>query len=271
MTTPGPETLRRLLGPEAAAGVELLQVFAEIDSTNRYLLEQPAPSPGRFHVALADYQSAGRGRMGKRWRAPPSSSICLSIAYTFEAPPRNLPSLSLATGVAVVEVLRNLGVADVALKWPNDIQVGEAKLGGILIETRVAANGNPVAVTGLGLNVDLAGADARDLAPDRVAPITDLKHCLDAAPDQAALSVSLIDALCAALRRFDALGFAAFREQWQRCDWLLGRHTIVETASGRISGEADGVDADGALQLVTDAGLRRVHSGSVVLPAVTGR
>ncbi|HSD69946.1 MAG TPA: biotin--[acetyl-CoA-carboxylase] ligase, partial [Woeseiaceae bacterium] len=265
-----PETLQRLLAPETVAGLELLQVFAEIDSTNRYLIEQRAPSPGGFHVVLADYQSAGRGRMGKSWRAPPASSICLSIAYTFQSQPHNLPSLSLATGIAVVEVLRKLAVPDVALKWPNDILVGEAKLGGILIETRAAGIRNPVVVTGLGLNVDLAGADADDLAPDRKAPITDLKRCLDVLPDRATLVASLIDTLCAALRRFDALGFAAFLDQWKDCDWLLGRHTIVETAGGRVSGAADGVDEDGALQIKTGTGRLSVRSGSIVLPAHAG-
>lgn len=270
MTTPDPEALRCSLSPETLSGLELLQVFPEIDSTNRYLLDQPAPSAGRIHVVLAEYQSAGRGRMGKAWRAPPSSSICLSIAYTFRSPPRTLPSLSLAVGVAVVDVLRDLSVPNVALKWPNDILVGEAKLGGILIETRGTVNVNPLTVTGLGLNLDLTGASDQDIAPDRSGPITDLRRCVSDLPERAAIVALLVDAIFDALGRFDAQGFAAFLDAWNNCDWLRGRHTTVETASGRITGAADGIDEDGALLLMTHEGRRSVRSGSIVMPAFTG-
>jgi BirA family biotin operon repressor/biotin-[acetyl-CoA-carboxylase] ligase len=262
--------LRSALGPETLSGLELLQVFAEIDSTNRYLLDQPAPSAGCFHVVLADYQTAGRGRMGKVWRAPRSTSICLSIGYAFRSPPRNLPGLSLAVGVAIVDVLRELRVPKVALKWPNDILVGEAKLGGILIEARGAASANLLTVTGLGLNVDLAGANEKDLAPDRNGPITDLKRCVGDLPERAAVAVLLIDAVCNALCRFDAQGFSAFLDGWNDCDWLRGRHTTVETASGRITGVADGVDEDGSLLVMTSEGRQRVRSGSILESALTG-
>jgi BirA family biotin operon repressor/biotin-[acetyl-CoA-carboxylase] ligase len=270
MTIPDAEALQASLGPETRSGLEMLQVLPEIDSTNRYLLDQPAPSPGCFRVLLADYQTAGRGRMGKVWRAPRSSSICLSIGYSFRAPPRKLPSLSLAVGVAIVDALRALGMSTVALKWPNDILVGEAKLGGILIETRGAMNTNMLTVIGLGLNVDLAGATEKDLAPDRSGPITDLKRCVDELPERATVAVMLIDAVCSALRRFDAEGFVAFLDGWNHCDWLRGRHTTVETASGRITGAAAGVDEDGALLLMTGEGRRSVRSGSVVMSVLTG-
>jgi BirA family biotin operon repressor/biotin-[acetyl-CoA-carboxylase] ligase len=266
MTTPDAEMLRQSLQPETVSGLEWLQAFPQIDSTNRYLLDQPGPAPGCFQVVLADYQTAGRGRMGKSWRAPPASSICLSVAYTFQSRQSNLSSLCLATGVAVVRVLRELQVPDVTLKWPNDILVNDAKLGGILIETRSATGANPIAITGLGLNVDLAGASAEDIAPDRAGPITDLRRCVDSLPERATIVALLIDALCGALRRYDAQGFAAFIEDWNRSDWLRGRHTTVDTAAGRIAGAAAGVDADGALQLMTQEGRRSVRSGSIVLP-----
>lgn len=270
MTIPDAEALRSSLRPETLSGLELLQVLPEIDSTNRYLLDQPPPAPGFFHAVLADYQTAGRGRMGKVWRAPRSSSICLSFAYAFRTPPRTLPTLSLAVGVAIVDVLRELRVPDVALKWPNDIVVGEAKLGGILIEARGAGSANLLTVIGLGLNVDLAGATEKELAPDRSGPIIDLKRCVADLPGRATVAAMLIDTICKALHRFDDQGFAAFRNGWNNCDWLRGRHTTVETPSGRIAGAADGVDEDGALLLMTRDGRRSVRSGSIVMSALTG-
>jgi BirA family biotin operon repressor/biotin-[acetyl-CoA-carboxylase] ligase len=268
MTTRYAEAIRQSLGSESDSRLDLFSVFAEVDSTNKYLLDQPGPMPGRMHIALAEYQTAGRGRRGKVWRAPPSSSICMSVAYTFERLPRRLPSLSLAIGVAVIEVLRGLGVKFTALKWPNDVLVGDAKLGGILVEARDVAADTPTTVTGLGLNVDLSSVDDADIAPDR--PITDLLRCMDQLPERSVFVALLIDSTLAALREFDERGFAAFVERWKRCDWLRGRQTTVETVTEHLTGAAEGVDDDGALLLMTAQGRRIVHSGSIVLPDAAG-
>ena len=266
MTLPDAGTVRGALAPAARSQIDELEVFAEIDSTNQYLLDQAEPPTGRFRIALADYQTAGRGRRGNRWRAPPSSSICLSIAYSFRERPENLPSLSLVTGVAAVEALQAIGASDTALKWPNDIFSGDAKLGGILVETRCNSSRQTV-VIGLGINVDLGDVRHADIAPDRPGPITDLKHCIAVLPTRAALAGQLITGIVHAVQRFDAEGFSQFTDRWNRCDWLKGRQTIVETATGRISGSAEGVDGDGALLVMTREGCRPVISGSVILPA----
>ncbi|MDH5500248.1 MAG: hypothetical protein OEY72_04005, partial [Gammaproteobacteria bacterium] len=121
MSNPDAENLRRLLDPGTEPRLDQLECFPELDSTNRYLLDQAGPAAGRFRVAMTDHQTAGRGRRGKTWRTPPLSSICLSLAYTFRRQPRQLSSLSLAAGIAAVDVLRNLPMQGVALKWPNDL------------------------------------------------------------------------------------------------------------------------------------------------------
>jgi BirA family biotin operon repressor/biotin-[acetyl-CoA-carboxylase] ligase len=268
MKTPEAEPLTIALRAQTRAGLEQLEVFDELDSTNRYLLEQPVPSPGHVRVALANHQTAGRGRLGRHWRTPPGTAITLSIAYTFAARPQNLPGLSLAIGVATVEVLRQLKVREVAAKWPNDILVGDAKLGGILIETRAATSVQPTVVTGLGLNVDLTGFADSAIAPERDAAITDLKRCIDELPSRFDLAVLLIDAMFEALCVFDAQGFAAFAGRWSRCDWLKGKELTVDTAAGPVTGASDGVDDTGALLLLTRHGRRSIRSGSVVLQSI---
>jgi BirA family biotin operon repressor/biotin-[acetyl-CoA-carboxylase] ligase len=268
MTTRKTDALRRSLSANTRSQIDELQLFAEIDSTNRYLLDQPVPAPGRFRVALADYQTAGRGRRGKTWRAPPSASICLSVSYAFREIPRHLPALSLAIGVAVVDVLLALGVNDAALKWPNDIFVNDAKLGGILIETRGATIAKSATVAGLGLNVDFSGQDTAAIAPDRPWPIVDLRQCVDALPSRNNLARDLVESICSALQRFDVYGLKAFMNGWNRSDWLRGRQTTVDTASGRISGMAEGIDDNGALLLMTPQGRRSVIFGSIVLPPI---
>lgn len=268
MKIPEAEPLTIALRAQTRSALERLEVFDELDSTNRYLLEQAGPSPGHVRVALANHQTAGRGRRGRRWRTPPGTAITLSIAYTFEARPQNLPGLSLAIGVAAVEVLRQLPVREVAAKWPNDILVADAKLGGILIETRAAMSERPTVVAGLGLNVDLTGFADSAIAPERDGAITDLRRCIDELPSRRDLAALLIDAMYEALCAFDAQGFAAFAERWNRCDWLKGKVLTVDTAAGPITGAGDGVDDTGALLLMTRHGRRSIRSGSVMLQSI---
>jgi BirA family biotin operon repressor/biotin-[acetyl-CoA-carboxylase] ligase len=266
MTTDYAAALRDLLPVESGLRVEELQHFPLIDSTNRFLLDRPAPPPGRYRISLADYQSAGRGRMGKVWRAPAGSSVCLSIACAFRSVPEHFSSLGLAVGVAVVDVLLGAGTRKVAVKWPNDIFIGDAKLGGILIETRGAAKANSAIVVGLGLNFDFAGHDPDLVAPERPWPITDLRQSMDAMPEKIVLESRLIEGICDALQRFETNGLAPFVDGWNRSDWLRGRQTTVDTGSGPVSGIAQGIGNDGALLLHTQQGQRRVSSGSVVMP-----
>src|SRR3954463_13031747 len=116
----------------ALAGVDV-RVLERCDSTNSVLLAAEVLRPT---LLACEEQTAGRGRRGRRWHSLPGGSITFSLARTIERPVRELAALSLVAGVASVRALRRLGAAGVALKWPNDLVVGGAKLGGILVETR---------------------------------------------------------------------------------------------------------------------------------------
>src|SRR5207342_2673670 len=109
------------------AGVEVRRV-ASCSSTNSVLLEERAASPV---LLIALEQTAGRGRRGRRWHSAPGAGLTFSLARRVARPARELPALSLAAGIAATRALRALGVARAALKWPNDLVVGDAKLGGI--------------------------------------------------------------------------------------------------------------------------------------------
>lgn len=252
-----------LLEDDERASLEALEAFESIESTNTWLLWQPAPAAGRFRAAIADYQTHGRGRRGRRWIAPPGAAICLSLAGTFEQSPGNLPSLTLAMGVGVASALRTLGAADIRLKWPNDLVARDGKLGGILTESSARGSGCTV-VVGLGLNVDLPPA-MLDAPPDRWASkITDLNDCVDALPSTARLAAGLLQCMLATFARFARDGFAPFHAAWPEYDWLAGRDVRVEDDRETVEGRAAGIDADGALRLQTTAGARRVLTGSVV-------
>jgi BirA family biotin operon repressor/biotin-[acetyl-CoA-carboxylase] ligase len=238
-----------------AIAVEVLERCA---STNTELLEGGgAAGPV---LLLAEEQTAGRGRRGRRWHAPPGSALLLSLRWPFAGPVARLRGLSLATGVSIAGSLRALGAAQVALKWPNDLLAGQGKLGGILIETR-AAPGRVAAVIGIGLNCRrVPGLDTR---LDR--QITALESLLDPLPPRNAIAARLVADLARALRDFDLRGFGAFRTAWDDLHAYRGERLRVRTADGRVvAGIAEGIAGDGALVLRNRLGVHAIASGSVV-------
>jgi BirA family biotin operon repressor/biotin-[acetyl-CoA-carboxylase] ligase len=254
--------IARLLDDAERACLDQLEAFESIESTNTYLLWQPAPAAGRFRAAIADYQTQGRGRQGRRWIAPPGAAICLSISGTFGQMPTNLPSLTLAMGVGVVATLRTLGAEDVALKWPNDVVARGGKLGGILTEASARGLGCTV-VIGLGLNVDLPPAMREEPLDRWATKPTDLRECVAALPSNAQLAAGLLGCMIATFSRFARDGFAPFHAAWRDYDWLEGRDVRVTREEETLEGRAAGIEADGALRLATADGVRRILTGSI--------
>jgi BirA family biotin operon repressor/biotin-[acetyl-CoA-carboxylase] ligase len=262
--------IREPIGTALGPHLESLEVFAELDSTNSYLLAQATPPPGRFRVALAENQTAGRGRMGRRWESPPSSGICLSMSYTFRNASRSLSALTLAIGVGLAELIEELGVRGIGLKWPNDLILRNGKLGGILVEMRHGSAAPPTVVVGLGLNVDLHGEDSAKVPPSRLGPVIDLASCTEDLPSRSSLSARLIERLFNTLAEFDADGFERFHAAWPAYDWLRGQNICVESESGEDTGMCQGIDSDGALILHNIDGRKRILSGSIYLAGQAG-
>ena len=253
----------------AGVAQSAIEVHCELDSTNRYLYDAPPPPAGRPRVAFAEIQHAGRGRRGRSWLAPFGSGLTFSIAWTYPDVPAQLPALSLAVGVAVADVLRGLGAADVMLKWPNDVLWRGRKLGGLLIQLRFEAGGAASVVVGIGINLELPGEARAAIArgPDAT-PVADLAEaCGGRAPGRNALAGALVEAVCAALERHGRDGFAAVSARWQLLDALAGRPVRVAQSTGSVEGRALGVDRDGALRVDVDGRVETFHAGDVSLRA----
>ncbi len=266
--TPG--SIRKFLKTETRACLDQLEVFPEIESTNSYLLGEPCPAQGRLRIALAEHQTAGRGRHNRVWESPPSTGLCLSTAFKFKTMPRDFPSLSLAVGCLLAQALERIGARGIGLKWPNDIVANRRKLGGILSEVHHSRDAGVTVVTGIGLNIDLqSGRRAGEIATS-LGPAMDLASCCDAVPPRAEIAALVIDCLRDTMQRFEAAGFAQFIELWRRYDWLRGQAVTVETNSTRSRGIAQGIDADGALLLDAGGNMRRIISGSVILQKRSG-
>jgi BirA family biotin operon repressor/biotin-[acetyl-CoA-carboxylase] ligase len=224
-------------------------------STNSMLLLYRSHLP---MLLAAEEQTAGRGQRGRRWHSAPGTDVTFSLVRPMVRPAGELAALSLVAGVAAATALRELGVRAAKLKWPNDLMVSGAKLGGILVETR-AENGGTRAVFGVGINCFRAPALERRLRR----PIAALEEFIR--PSRNVVIQSVARSLLAALDRFEAEGFGAVRQEWEAMDAHAGQRLRVRLANGRsISGIGRGVAADGALRLVTRTGEQAVHSGRIL-------
>jgi len=254
---------RRIAG---RTGPVRLELHTEIESTNGRLLARPPP-PGTLAVCIAEYQTAGRGRRGRRWSAPFGTALCLSASWQFERTPPELAALTLAVGVVVRDVLARTVRVDARLKWPNDLVWDERKLGGILLELIAEAQGGCHVVIGVGLNVAMPPALLRRLS-DWPRGAVDLATATGAVPSRAALAAELVVGLDALCRDYAATGFTPYRAAWRAADFLRGRSVTLHEPAGEIAATALGIEADGALLVETAGGARkRVLAGDVSVRA----
>ena len=126
----------------------------ETDSTNLWIKRLAKEGASEGTLALAEFQSAGRGRLGRSWEVPEGTSVMMSILLRPKFEPQYAPTLTLVMGMAVAKAVKNLGF-DVSIKWPNDVVVSHKKICGILTEMGVRAGKIDYAVIGVGINVNI--------------------------------------------------------------------------------------------------------------------
>ena len=248
-----------------------VRVVAETGSTNADLLAAARAGAAEGTVLVAEVQTDARGRMGRRWASPPRAGLTFSALLRPDGVPGALLGwLPLLAGVATTAAVRAVAAVDPALKWPNDVLAGGAKLGGILAERTGTA-----VVVGIGINVWQSRAD---LPPDAAATSLALEAAaggLAAGPGDPGPRERLLAELLAELSRWylawrnqaspgDADACGLRREYARRCA-TLGREVTVTLPGGQaVSGTATGVDRAGRLEVRTAAGLVQVSAGDVV-------
>lgn len=237
----------------------VLHVAATTGSTNddaKRLGDDGAPH-GTAVIALA--QTAGRGRRGRSWTDLGGHHVFLSLLLRPTGPVERLPELPLVVGLGVADALEALGLQP-DLKWPNDVEIGGRKVGGILCELTTHLDGSPAyVVAGLGLNVD---APTADVPPDIAERFTSLALA-GRSVGLPELYDTLFPALEARLDRHAAGGFAALHGDYERRLGLM--HQRVRAHVGHaLEGLCIGVSETGELLVREDDGaLERVASGEV--------
>lgn len=239
-------------------------VFHEtIDSTNAEALRLAAAGEASGLWVWAGTQRAGRGRAGRSW-ASPAGNLHTSLLLRPLVPLATALQLSLLAGVAAHDAVSALaagaGVMPVfRLKWPNDILLNGAKLGGILLESRAGAEENaPAVVIGTGLNLARVPGDlARP-----VASLADAGIPVERAQAFAALAWATAEWIA---HWQEGAGFEAIRTAWLERAKPLGGRMSVHLGAELVSGTFVGIDEIGALRLATESGERRITAGDVAI------
>lgn len=236
-----------------------IQIYDTIDSTNAKAMHLVTLNKALPLLVLAEQQTAGRGRRGRKWVSPFAENLYYSLALRIDGGMRQLEGLSLLVGLAVVRMLRELGVKDAGLKWPNDVLVGRHKLAGILLEM----TGDPAdvchVVIGIGINVNMRSSDEVDQSWTSMTLQTGV--CVDRNQVAARLSIALCDYL--ALHR--EKGFSAFKEEWERNHLWQHKHVMLLAGSNAIEGLVLGVDGVGALRMQVGEDIRVFSGGELSL------
>jgi len=238
-----------------------IDLHSTLDSTNSHLMRPEALALPGGSVCLTEYQSAGRGRQGRRWVSSFGANLCFSLAWRFNCGPDALSGLSLAVAVAVAEGLSSLGLERPGLKWPNDLYIEGRKLAGILLEMSGEFSGASRVVIGVGVNVRAPSEIDESIDQPWIA----LDELLTEPVSRNHAAGVLIGSLAAAMLEFQKAGFAPFLARWQQMDVMAGKCVTLQQAQNVIEGRAHGVDTTGALLIEREGKVSRYLSGDVSL------
>jgi len=245
-----------------------VEVHTIIDSTNSYLMRH-LTSHNRDgdevllqgQVCLAEYQSDGRGRRGKKWISPFGSHLYLSLYWQLEQGLSGAMGLSLVTALAISDAIKELLDINVELKWPNDIYIGGVKLAGILIELEGQASGPSDSVIGVGLNLRMPANSAQLIDQ----PWTDLQSHSLKLIDRNRLCAVIISCLIDRLKSHQEKGLAAMIDEWHKHDVYLDKKVKLITGDRVTTGICRGINSQGALQLEVDGVIKSIYGGEVSL------
>ncbi|CAB0151906.1 Bifunctional ligase/repressor BirA [Pseudidiomarina piscicola] len=252
--------IEKALGEEHRSSFEVCRVVTSSNDVLRQRLNEQSSLEAGYAV-LAEAQTAGRGRRGKSWYSPFASNLYVSMYWPLEHGMAGAMGLSIAIGTALASTLSEEGVADVELKWPNDVLVKGKKLAGILIELEGQAIDSAHAIIGVGINLNMP----EWLASPIEQPWTDVATEINGPVVRNRLAARLLESLRQALTRYDADGLGSFIEQWQRFDSLEGKAVRLLFGEKSIAGTAVGIAEDGSLLVNVDGQVKRFHAGEVSL------
>ena len=243
-----------------------LHYFAELSSTNTRARELAERGAVEGEVVVAESQTRGRGRLGRRWESPPFLNLYLSIILRPKLAPAHAAQITLTAAVAVAETVGFVLGRAPTIKWPNDILVDGKKLAGILTEAACDAERIEYVILGVGLNLNSRAHAMPEPLRQRATSIADLtgKNV-----SRESVLARLIQDLDRCYGELEESGFATLRPRWEAHFGLRGRRVRIEVGDQTLIGRPQGIDAHGALILEAEDGQRRSIVAGDVIPLET--
>jgi BirA family transcriptional regulator, biotin operon repressor / biotin---[acetyl-CoA-carboxylase] ligase len=254
----------RLYPAEVGAGLhtriigKAVHYYDHVASTMDTAIQLAQDKAPEGTVVAAETQTSGRGRLGRSWASPKYKGLYFSIIVRPDTAVSEVASITLMSAVSVCEAVRRVCGLDARIKWPNDILLGQKKLGGILTEMNAGLGRVNYCVIGIGINVN-----------------SDKKALVDGAvslAQQAGSAVNRVELFREILRQFEHY-YLKFKKQevgsildaWRQFSVTLGSRVRIDMHTGRLDGVAVDIDADGGLLVRSDSGLiEKVLAGDVV-------
>lgn len=246
----------------ALAGLPLggLRFFSSIGSTNDEALAWAADGARDLSLVVADEQTAGRGRAGRRWHTPAGSALAFSLVLRPSPLERTLPArMTGLAALATIQACQELGL-HAQVKWPNDILLSGRKAAGILVESAWIGNALDAAVVGIGVNVAAAAVPP---VAQLTFPATSLEGELGRVLDRMEVLRGILTALVAWRSR---IGTAEFIQAWEDALAFRGQQVAVgQDGEPQLMGTLLGLEADGSLRLLAAGMPTVVHFGEIHL------
>ncbi|MDR3331693.1 MAG: biotin--[acetyl-CoA-carboxylase] ligase [Synergistaceae bacterium] len=258
-----------LAGKKSSGGLGTI-IHSALEMTSTQTAAKDAARRGEPDgaVFVADSQSAGHGRRDRVWRTVPGRDLTFSVVMRPEVSPRHVAMLGLAAAVAAARSLKKIDGIDasrVAIKWPNDVLVGEKKICGIICDCTGAESAIEYAVLGIGINVN--GTEDELVTPDSPdrPGATSLRAETGGKYDLPSLLASVLAELDGAARLVSTVeGRRELAAVYESLCGTIGRGVRIITADGEFAGTATGITEDGAIIVSGDWGERVFYVGDVV-------
>ncbi len=255
-----PERVRKCLQTDFF-GKTILR-FHKVTSTNDIAKELAAKGAEEGTVVIAETQTQGRGRIGRRWVSP-TGGIWFSTVLRPDMTPTDALKLTLTAAVAVARAIRDTLELNAEIKWPNDVLIGGRKVCGIL--TEMSTRGQMVDFITLGIGIN-ANVDLAAFPENLRSSTTSLRKELGREVDRERLLQALLEELESQYKIFVQQGFGQILKEWKSLATFLSSYVEVAVYDEKISGFATDVDRNGALLIKTEDGIiRKVTSGDVIL------
>jgi BirA family biotin operon repressor/biotin-[acetyl-CoA-carboxylase] ligase len=240
-----------------------IRVFQETTSTNDVIERLARDGVKEGAVVIAESQSKGRGRLGRKWLSPAGKGLWFSVLLRPELQPQETTQLTVASATALRRAIESNTGLKPEIKWPNDILIGGRKVAGILTELNAELDRVKYVILGIGVDVNL---DPGEFPADLRKVATSLKIELGKSISRADLAVAILRELDVDYDRVCSGHFTAVADEWEDCCTTIGHDVAIRTGERQIRGRAESLGEDGALLLRTSHGhLERIIGGDVTL------